>query len=30
MEILLEDLAKIMNQKADAKTIVFAVKMFSY
>jgi len=27
---LAEDLAKIMNQQKDAKTIVFAVKMFSY
>jgi len=30
MDKLAEDLAKIMNQKKDAKTIVFAVKMFSY
>jgi DNA-(apurinic or apyrimidinic site) lyase len=30
MEILLENLSKIMNQKLDAKTIVFAIKMFSY
>jgi len=30
MEVLLKDLAKIMNQKTDAKTIVFAIKMFSY
>ena len=30
MDLLAEDLAKIMNQKKDAKTIVFAVKMFSY
>jgi len=30
MTQLAEDLAKIMNQQKDAKTIVFAVKMFSY
>jgi len=30
MDILARDLAKVMNQKVDAKTIVFAVKMFSY
>ena len=30
MDILAKDLAKVMNQKIDAKTIVFAVKMFSY
>jgi N-glycosylase/DNA lyase len=30
MNLLAEDLAKIMNQSRDAKTIVFAVKMFSY
>lgn len=30
METLANDLAKIMNQKNSAKTIVFAVKMFSY
>ena len=30
MHLLAEDLAKIMSQKKDAKTIVFAVKMFSY
>ena len=30
MDKLAEKLAKIMNQKKDAKTIVFAVKMFSY
>jgi len=30
MDKLAEDLAKIMNQKKDAKTIVFAVKLFSY
>jgi N-glycosylase/DNA lyase len=30
MEKLNSELAKIMNQKKDAKTIVFAVKMFSY
>jgi len=30
MDILAKDLAKVMNQKVDAKTIVFAVKMFSY
>jgi len=30
MDNLAEDLSKIMNQKKDAKTIVFAVKMFSY
>lgn len=30
MEILRDNLAKIMNQKKDAKTIVFAVKMFWY
>ena len=30
MDKLAEKLAKIMNQKVDAKTIVFAVKMFSY
>jgi DNA-(apurinic or apyrimidinic site) lyase len=27
---LRDKLAKIMNQKIDTKTIVFAVKMFSY
>ena len=30
MEKLRDDLAKVMKQKKDAKTIVFAVKMFSY
>ncbi len=30
MEILRDDLALLMNQTKDAKTIVFAVKMFSY
>ena len=30
MEILLEKLAETMNQKKDAKTIVFAIKMFWY
>jgi DNA-(apurinic or apyrimidinic site) lyase len=30
MDKLAEDLSKVMNQKIDAKTIVFAVKMFSY
>ena len=30
MEILRDDLALLMNQARDAKTIVFAVKMFSY
>jgi len=30
MSKLAEDLAKIMNQQKDAKTIVFAVKIFSY
>jgi len=30
MELLRNDLAKTMKQKKDAKTIVFAVKMFSY
>lgn len=30
MEILRNELANLMNQKKDAKTIVFAVKMFSY
>jgi len=30
MLFLRDELAKIMNQKYDAKTIVFAVKMFSY
>ncbi len=30
MEILRDDLALLMNQSLDAKTIVFAVKMFSY
>ncbi len=30
MEKLRDDLAKTMKQKIDAKTIVFAVKMFSY
>ncbi len=30
MDKLVLDLSKIMNQKQDAKTIVFAVKMFSY
>jgi len=30
MEILRDKLAKTMNQKPDAKTIVFAIKMFSY
>jgi len=30
MELLVSDLSKIMNQKKEAKTIVFAVKMFSY
>jgi len=30
MDKLAEKLSKIMNQKVDAKTIVFAVKMFSY
>jgi len=30
MIVLRDDLAEIMNQRYDAKTIVFAVKMFSY
>jgi len=30
MELLRDELAKTMKQKKDAKTIVFAVKMFSY
>ncbi|MBT3852635.1 N-glycosylase/DNA lyase [bacterium] len=30
MEKLRDELAKTMKQKKDAKTIVFAVKMFSY
>ena len=30
MKILLNILSKIMNQKLDAKTIIFAIKMFSY
>ncbi len=30
MDKLALDLAKVMNQKVEAKTIVFAVKMFSY
>lgn len=30
MEILRDDLALLMNQTKDAKTIVFAVKIFSY
>lgn len=30
MTLLQEELAKIMNQKKEDKTIVFAVKMFSY
>ncbi len=30
MEILRDDLVLLMNQARDAKTIVFAVKMFSY
>jgi N-glycosylase/DNA lyase len=30
MEKLCEKLAKTMNQKTTDKTIVFAVKMFSY
>ncbi len=30
MEKLRDELAKVMKQKKDAKTIVFAVKMFSY
>ena len=30
MDKLILDLSKVMNQKADAKTIVFAVKIFSY
>jgi N-glycosylase/DNA lyase len=30
MLILRDELAKSMKQKKDAKTIVFAVKMFSY
>lgn len=30
MTLLQEELAKIMNQKREDKTIVFAVKMFSY
>ena len=30
MDKLALDLSKIMNQKREAKTIVFAVKMFSY
>ena len=30
MDKLALDLSKIMNQKIEAKTIVFAVKMFSY
>lgn len=30
MDIFREELAEIMNQKKDAKTIVFAIKMFSY
>ncbi len=30
MDKLANDLAKVMNQRMDAKTIIFAVKMFSY
>jgi DNA-(apurinic or apyrimidinic site) lyase len=30
MSVLRDDLSSIMNQKKDAKTIVFAVKMFYY
>jgi N-glycosylase/DNA lyase len=30
MNELISVLTKVMNQKPDAKTIVFAVKMFSY
>jgi len=30
MSILAEDLSKIMNQSKESKTIVFAVKLFSY
>ena len=30
MDKLRNDLAKIMNQKVNAKTIVFTIKMFSY
>jgi len=30
MLVLRDELSEIMNQKYDAKTIVFAVKMFSY
>ncbi|MBT3727078.1 N-glycosylase/DNA lyase [bacterium] len=30
MEILRDELARTMKQKKDAKTIVFAVKMFNY
>jgi N-glycosylase/DNA lyase len=30
MIVLRDELAKIMKQKIDAKTIVFAVKMFGY
>jgi DNA-(apurinic or apyrimidinic site) lyase len=30
MILLRDELAKTMKQKSDAKTIVFAVKMFSY
>lgn len=30
MKILRDDLAMLMNQAKDAKTIVFAIKMFSY
>jgi N-glycosylase/DNA lyase len=30
MVLLQQELAKVMNQKKDDKTIVFAVKMFYY
>ena len=30
MDSLVLDLSKVMNQKPEAKTIVFATKMFSY
>jgi N-glycosylase/DNA lyase len=30
MEKLVNELAKTMKQRKDAKTIVFSVKMFSY
>ena len=30
MELLLDDISKIMNKSDESKTITFAVKMFGY